>query len=74
MKNKSWRTTTLGIVAILFGLYTGWVAWIPYSPGAVLRETFWTKAWWNLVYVEPSHICLIIVGWALIHARDHRCQ
>lgn len=63
LAGKSWRTTTLGIVAIGIGLRSGWVLWVH---GQTLM--------FNLTYVEPAPLALLIVGWALIHARDHRAR
>jgi hypothetical protein len=60
---KSWRTTTLGIASILFGL---WLMKITYVPGQTL--------YFNLVYVWPAEFGLILAGVALIHTRDHKCK
>jgi hypothetical protein len=56
---ESWRTSLLGIVCILWGLRSAWVVWVP---SQTLK--------FNLLYVLPGQISLIIVGWALLHARD----
>ncbi len=63
LAGKSWRTTSLGIVAIAVGLRSGWVLWVHSQ-----------TVWFNLTYVEPGPLALLIVGWALIHARDHRAK
>jgi hypothetical protein len=58
---KSWRTTTFGILSILYGL---WVAKVTYVATNTLP--------FNLCYVWPGAIALILVGIGLIHARDHK--
>ena len=65
MKNKSWRTTSLGIACILLGLHSFFALWLPIKFDAV---------WFNLVHVENGPIALIVVGIGLIHARDHKCK
>ena len=57
---KSWKTTLLGIVSILFGI---WTAHVHYVPTAQL--------YFNICYVWPSSIGLIMAGIGLIYARDH---
>lgn len=59
----SWRTTILGIFCILLGLRSACVVWVP-------SQTIK----FNLLYVLPGQISLIVVGWALLHARDHRAS
>ena len=63
MKNQSWRTTTLGIIAIVFAL---WLMKVNYVPSQTL--------YFNLAYVWPAELAIIIAGIGLIHARDHKCQ
>jgi hypothetical protein len=58
---KSWRTTTLGVFAILFGL---WLAHVTYVPSNTLK--------FNVIYVWPSSIALVLAGIGLVHARDHK--
>ena len=58
---KSWRTTTLGIGAILFGL---WLIHVTYVPYATLK--------FNMIYVWPSAWAMILSGVGLINARDHK--
>jgi hypothetical protein len=60
-RRGSWRTTSLGVVSILIGLRSAWLVWVP-------TQTIE----FNLFYVLPGSMALIILGWALIHARDHR--
>jgi hypothetical protein len=57
----SWRTSALGIVAILLGLRAGYLLWNT-------TQTFW----FNVYYVETGPISLLIVGWALLLAHDHK--
>jgi hypothetical protein len=57
---KSWRTTSFGVMAILYGL---WVARVAYVPSQTMR--------FNLCYVWPGAIALVLVGTGLILARDH---
>jgi hypothetical protein len=58
---KSWRTTTLGMAAILLGL---WVMRVTYVPSNTL--------YFNIVYVWPGAWALIISGIGLVNARDHK--
>lgn len=60
---QSWRTTSLGLIAIAFGL---WLMHLTYVPFQTLR--------FNLVYVWPTSYALIIAGIGLIHARDHKAK
>jgi len=60
---SSWRTTGLGIVAIIIGLRSASVLWVH-------SQTLY----FNVFYVIPGPLALLIVGWALIHARDHRAK
>ena len=57
----SWRTTTLGLFAIGYGI---WLAHTRYVPSNTFR--------FNLVYVWPDAIAVILAGIGLIHARDHK--
>jgi hypothetical protein len=63
MKTKSWRTTILGVIAILIGLHAAQLVWVH-------GQTIW----FNLFYVESGPLALIITGWGLIHACDHRAK
>jgi hypothetical protein len=63
LENKSWRTTALGVVAMVWAIRAGYVVWVH---GQNLS--------FNLFYVETGPVALLIVGWALLHARDHRCK
>lgn len=57
----SWRTTLLGLACLLIGLRSAWVLWVPNQS---IR--------FNVLYVLPGSLAMMIVGWALIHARDHQ--
>jgi hypothetical protein len=63
MKNKSWRTTCIGIAAILWGL---WLAHVLY----VSTNTFG----FNLTYSMPQPTLFILIGIGLVYARDHGCK
>ncbi len=60
---KSWRTTTFGVLSILYG---GWVAHVTYVPTNTLG--------FNLLYVWPGAMALVLVGVGLIQARDHKYE
>ena len=55
------KTTLLGLVSIAFGL---WSASVVYVPSNTVR--------FNLLYVLPAQLALVIVGLALICAADHK--
>ena len=61
MKNRSWITTTIGIIAILMGLRSMWITYVP-------TQTLY----FNLFYVWSGQCALIFCGWIGIHAADHR--
>jgi len=63
LKNKSWITTTLGVIAILWGLRSAFVLYVHTQ-----------TVWFNLIYVLPGAMAMIFAGWIGIHARDHRCK
>ncbi len=63
MKNKSWRTTSLGIVCVLIGLLSWHQGWLPSQ-----------SLWFNVRYVGLGPLGWIVAGWMGIHARDHRCD
>lgn len=63
MNTKSWRTTLLGLLAIILGIWSFSIHWVPYQ---TVR--------FNLLYAETAPLTMIILGWALLHARDHRCK
>ena len=65
MKSKSWRTTSLGAFAIALSLFAFKKA-VEETP----NQTFLFRLSHN--FIAP--IALAIVGWGLIHARDHRAQ
>jgi hypothetical protein len=58
---QSWRTTTLGIVTILFALVVARVTYVPTN-----------TLYFNLFYVWPPAISMLMAGIGLIHARDHK--
>jgi hypothetical protein len=58
---KSWRTTTFGLLSIVYGL---WLAKVTCVPTNTLR--------FNPCYVWPGAIALILIGIGLIRARDHK--
>jgi hypothetical protein len=60
---KSWRTTTFGVMAVIYGV---WVAKVTYVP----TNTFG----FNLFYVWPGAIALVLAGLGLVHARDHKAK
>jgi hypothetical protein len=63
MKNKSWRTTALGIACIVLGLTIWHQTWVH-------NQT----VWFNLRYVGLGPLGWIVAGWIGIHAKDHRCD
>ena len=62
LQNKSWRTSSLGVLAIVCGIRLGALLYVPAN-----------TIWFNLVYVLRGPELFIIVGIGLIHARDHSC-
>lgn len=57
----SWRTSALGLVAILWGLWLAHIMWVP-------QQT----VYFNLVYALGVPILFVLVGVGLMHARDHK--
>jgi hypothetical protein len=57
----SYRTSILGVVAILFGL---WLMRVHYVPNQTL--------YFNVVYVWPVEFGIILAGWGLLHSCDHK--
>ena len=63
MKNKSWRTTSLGIALLILGAWSFWVHWVSNQ-----------SIYFNIIYAEIPSIATLAVGWLGIHARDHKCK
>ncbi len=57
----SWRTSLLGVLSILWGLWLAHVLWVHGQ-----------TVYFNLVYALNSPIIFILIGVGLCHARDHR--
>jgi hypothetical protein len=57
---KHWQTSLLGVIAIAFGVWSSCVVWVPYQ-----------TIKFNLVYVLPGHLALIVAGIGLLLAADH---
>jgi hypothetical protein len=57
----SWRTGSLGFLAVLWGLWLAHVLWVPSQ-----------TVYFNLVYVMTNPILFILVGIGLMHARDNK--
>ena len=66
MKNKSWRTTSLGLLCWLFDYFL-------IKADAAEHFGPWR---WNVGTLEQLAVpfALFVIGWALIHARDHKAQ
>ena len=66
MKNKSWRTTTLGLMCWGFDA-------LLFKTKLACHFGPWHL---NVMTLEDMALpfCLFAVGWALIHARDHKAQ
>jgi hypothetical protein len=59
--HQSWRTTHLGVACIAGAIFWAWMLFVPSQ-----------SVYFHLCYVWRAPIVLILVGWALIHARDHK--
>jgi multisubunit Na+/H+ antiporter MnhG subunit len=67
LHGRSWKTTTVGIIVIIFGLVAFSIHWVPMQLG-----TF-KELYFNLFYAEIGPIAILCAGFALILARDHSC-
>jgi hypothetical protein len=63
LKNKSWRTTIIGIVLIILGTHGLFVLWRH-------EQTIWN----NITRIELGPLAAIFAGWLGIHSRDHKCK
>lgn len=57
---KSWKTSILGSIAIVLGIWSLKLHWVPHA-----------TVFFNIVYVAPGSLALIFSGWLGLHARDH---
>lgn len=57
----SWRTSLLGFLAVLWGLWLAHLLWVHSQ-----------SLYFNLVYAMSNPILFIFVGTGLMHARDHK--
>lgn len=57
---KSWKTTTLGLVAIAIALWSMHDTYIPYQTVS-----------FHVFHVWPGQFGLLFAGWIGVHARDH---
>jgi hypothetical protein len=58
---QSYRTSLLGIASIAMGLRSWHLVWVHEQTVS-----------FNVFYVGSGPLALIFLGWALLHARDHK--